>query len=423
MVSAAAAVLAFLVSCTAAVVGCRRWRRNWRQELLQKSGPFPVSTRCSDSLAGFSPAFGQLVPPQQRQAVTGLLQRVAALRAEAAPPAQQTVSVAAVAAQALSHLRSLSVSRDGGSSGAGSGASSDSEEQALLTPQTAAAVATLRELCALPDASDAWLAHVLSSRGGGDVEVGAGMEVPGGAHAEKGAAAECLRAARFEVSTLLLSVPAANLSCAPCAFAAAPALLSCCPAGRHLAPLLCRAPQAAAAWMLECPDLAAAQAAWQAEAQARRAERERSKKAIVSRFQLQAVPDGGSAPPGKGRPPPLQAWGQAAGGGGGRGGEGSKVRYRDGMVATRAGQKYVVGKASFWVWAAHVAVGHSASSIGQPSLDLPAPACASRGFPPLSVPACLRTPPNPEPPCLPRSAGRGLGRRQPRQSVHQGQAR
>ncbi|PSC73823.1 hypothetical protein C2E20_3197 [Micractinium conductrix] len=228
-----------------------------------------------DSLAGFSPAFGQLVPPQQRQAVTGLLQRVAALRAEAAPPAQQTVSVAAVAAQALSHLRSLSVSRDGGSSGAGSGASSDSEEQALLTPQTAAAVATLRELCALPDASDAWLAHVLSSRGGGDVE-------------------------------------------------------------------------AAAAWMLECPDLAAAQAAWQAEAQARRAERERSKKAIVSRFQLQAVPDGGSAPPGKGRPPPLQAWGQAAGGGGGRGGEGSKVRYRDGMVATRAGQKYVVGKDEDW---------------------------------------------------------------------------
>ena len=204
--------------------------------------------------------------------------------------------------------------------------------------------------------------------------------------------------------------------------AAAAAASSDRPAAAGSSPA-CGAPQAAAAWMLECPDLAAAQAAWQAEAQARRAERERSKKAIVSRFQLQAVPDGGSAPPGKGRPPPLQAWGQAAGGGGGRGGEGSKVRYRDGMVATRAGQKYVVGKASFWVWAAHVAVGHSASSIGQPSLDLPAPACASRGFPPLSVPACLRTPPNPEPPCLPRSAGRGLGRRQPRQSVHQGQAR
>lgn len=53
---------------------------------------------------------------------------------------------------------------------------------------------------------------------------------------------------------------------------------------------------------------------------------------------LQAVPDGGGN--GKGKPQALQAWG--AGGKGKGASEGSKVRYLDGMVATRAGQKYIV---------------------------------------------------------------------------------
>lgn len=53
---------------------------------------------------------------------------------------------------------------------------------------------------------------------------------------------------------------------------------------------------------------------------------------------LQAVPDGSGA--GKGKPPALQAWG--CGGKGNGGSDSGKVRFRDGVVATRAGQKYVV---------------------------------------------------------------------------------
>lgn len=155
--------------------------------------------------------------------------------------------------------------------------------------------------------------------------------------------------------------------------------------------------QAAAAWLLEQPDLPAAQASWQAARAARReqrartrAEREAAKKQIVDRFQLQvgwaaggaacrcstrrtacagrprhgcsvtctrqsprcdagphsppiwppppspqALPNGTGG--GKGKPAALKAWG------GGSGGD-SKARYRDGALVSTRGEKFVFEK-------------------------------------------------------------------------------
>ena len=195
----------------------------------------PSSLPRRDSLAGFSPAFGRLAPSKQQALVADLLALVARLRqpstagaaagpaagaaAAAAPPAKKA-SLAAVAAQALARLETLSVS----SSAASSEAEGGSDEEGGGGPLSAAqrqAVASLRELAALPGACDTFLAHVLAAHGGGDV-------------------------------------------------------------------------QAAAAWMLECDDLAGEQAAWQARRAERavaraaaRAEREAAKRQIVSRFQLQ----------------------------------------------------------------------------------------------------------------------------------------
>lgn len=118
--------------------------------------------------------FGRLAPPKQRQLIADLLGRVAALRqqqqgapqvAAGQPPAR--ASVAAVAAEALARLGSLSVS----SSAASSERDSDDEGATPLSEAQRQALGTLRELCALPDACDAFLAHVLTAQGGGDVEV------------------------------------------------------------------------------------------------------------------------------------------------------------------------------------------------------------------------------------------------------------
>ena len=119
--------------------------------------------------------FGRLAPPKQRQLIADLLARVAALRQEqqgapaaaAGQPAAKA-SVAAVAAEALARLGSLSVS-----SSAASSEREDSEDElaAPLSEAQRQALGALRELCALQDACDAFLAHVLSSKGGGDVEV------------------------------------------------------------------------------------------------------------------------------------------------------------------------------------------------------------------------------------------------------------
>lgn len=119
--------------------------------------------------------FGRLAPPKQRQLIADLLARVAALRQEqqgapaaaAGQPAAKA-SVAAVAAEALARLGSLSVS-----SSAASSEREDSEDElaAPLSEAQRQALGALRELCALQDACDAFLAHVLSSKSGGDVEV------------------------------------------------------------------------------------------------------------------------------------------------------------------------------------------------------------------------------------------------------------
>lgn len=102
--------------------------------------------------------------------------------------------------------------------------------------------------------------------------------------------------------------------------------------------------------MLEQEDLAAAQRAWQAAKQAAReeraraaAEREADKRRIVSRFQLQAVPNGGSSGSGKGGKPPVQVWGSGGGGGGGE--NGGKARYRDGALVSQRGEKFIIEKA------------------------------------------------------------------------------
>ncbi|KAI7841164.1 hypothetical protein COHA_005130 [Chlorella ohadii] len=233
-----------------------------------------------DSVAGFSPVFGRLAPPKQRQLIANLLARVAVLRqgqqgapAAAAGQPPTKASVAAVAAEALARLGSLSVS----SSAASSEREESEDEQGALNEAQRQALGTLRELGVLPEACDAFLAHVLAGKGSGDVE-------------------------------------------------------------------------AAAAWMLEQPDLAAAQASWQAARAARReerararAEREASKRQIVDRFQLQALPNGSGSS--KGKPPVLKAWG--AGGSGGGGGE-SKARYRDGALVSTRGEKFVIEKGPEW---------------------------------------------------------------------------
>lgn len=127
-------------------------------------------------MAGFSPAFAALPPAKQQALIADLLSRVDGLRRQqqqaAQPPAGTQApkpSVAALAAQALAQLGGLSVSSSSAASSECGG--SDDDGGGALPPQHAAAVATLRELCALPDAADAWLVHVLQSKGGGDVEV------------------------------------------------------------------------------------------------------------------------------------------------------------------------------------------------------------------------------------------------------------
>ncbi|KAI8477338.1 MAG: hypothetical protein J3K34DRAFT_476634 [Monoraphidium minutum] len=102
--------------------------------------------------------------------------------------------------------------------------------------------------------------------------------------------------------------------------------------------------EAAACWLVELEDLATEERAWrdgleEGRREAARGERERkqSKAAILARFDLQAV----SAPvEGRQKERPVEAWAagkkqqQPAG----------KVRYRDGMVVSSSGEKYIVQK-------------------------------------------------------------------------------
>lgn len=103
--------------------------------------------------------------------------------------------------------------------------------------------------------------------------------------------------------------------------------------------------QAAADWLLDCGDVARHEAAWArkceeeagaAEAAAR--ERQRSKAAILERFDLRAVPlvdAGRKAPP----PKPPVLWGSAKG----NQQQGApRIRYRDGQVVSTKGEKVIV---------------------------------------------------------------------------------
>ncbi|KAL4854494.1 hypothetical protein ACK3TF_004841 [Chlorella vulgaris] len=103
--------------------------------------------------------------------------------------------------------------------------------------------------------------------------------------------------------------------------------------------------QEAATWMLECEDLPAAQEAWQHSLQRAQDEQQQeavaqaqAKKLIVQRFLLQPVPNGSDGD-GKGRPPPLKAWGA-----GSSGESKCKARYREGAVVTSRGEKYIIEK-------------------------------------------------------------------------------
>lgn len=103
--------------------------------------------------------------------------------------------------------------------------------------------------------------------------------------------------------------------------------------------------QEAATWMLECEDLPAAQEAWQHSLQRAQDEQQQeavaqaqAKKLIVQRFLLQPVPNGSNGD-GKGRPPPLKAWGA-----GSSGESKCKARYREGAVVTSRGEKYIIEK-------------------------------------------------------------------------------
>lgn len=143
-------------------------------------------------MAGFCPSFGTLPAAEQRRTVGDLLQRVAALRAEhcpsavapttapavpAAPTSQPRQPLTAVMAQTLARLSSLSVEGDGSSTSVPASEDESEGGAAVWTPEQQAAISMLSELCALPDASDAFLAHVLASKGDGSVEVrGRGLE-------------------------------------------------------------------------------------------------------------------------------------------------------------------------------------------------------------------------------------------------------
>jgi hypothetical protein len=110
---------------------------------------------------------------------------------------------------------------------------------------------------------------------------------------------------------------------------------------------LCSRPEAqeAAAWLLEVPDLAAEQRAWQQAQQREQEQRRRDaleqeqvKKRIAQRFGLEAVPDGGS-----GKRQTIKAWGEGCSSKGR-----AQQRYRDGAIVSTRGEKYVVEKAEEW---------------------------------------------------------------------------
>lgn len=124
--------------------------------------------------------------------------------------------------------------------------------------------------------------------------------------------------------------------------------------------------------MLECEDLPAAQEAWQHSLQRAQDEQQQeavaqaqAKKLIVQRFLLQPVPNGSNGD-GKGRPPPLKAWGA-----GSSGESKCKARYREGAVVTSRGEKYIIEKQVCGVSCpgseARVATSARTSSRPQPS--------------------------------------------------------
>ena len=105
--------------------------------------------------------------------------------------------------------------------------------------------------------------------------------------------------------------------------------------------------QVAAAWMLECSNLEAVHDAWCQAARRRKQEQElkalEAKKAVVSRYHL--VPDDS----GKSGRAKLSPWGAGAA-------QENKCRFRDGTVATKRGEKYVIEtqvRAFTWLRAEH----------------------------------------------------------------------
>ncbi|KAL4440060.1 hypothetical protein ABPG75_003061 [Micractinium tetrahymenae] len=250
-----------------------------------------------DSLVGFSPSFAALPPAEQRRQVDNLLQHVAELRAEASAAAAAAAAAAAPTAAA------------------GPAAAAGKPALAAVVSQTLSRLGSL----SVGGGGSGLASSATASECDSDDEGGIRAWTP-----EQQAAVGTLRE--------LCALPAETSD----------AFLADVLAGKGGGDL-----QAAAAWMLECEDLAAAEAAWRQAAERRReeraraaAEQEATKKQIVSRFSLQAVPTGGGSGGGKGKPPALQAWG--ADGKGKGGGDSGKVRFRDGVVATRAGQKYVI---------------------------------------------------------------------------------
>ncbi len=196
--------------------------------------------------------------------------------------------------------------------------SSDESEPDDLEVVDAGAVAALRELCS-DAAGDEFLAHVLVRRHAGDAEVrptdrGGGFD------------RRC----------------AAGDACCPHAY-------SCWHASKltpsfttpHQPPR--DTAQAAALWLVE-RDVAAEQDAWRAAreeaalaAQRAQREREKSKASILARFDLRAVPQ---AADGRRERPPPEAWAAGKQQQAGK----QKIRYREGVIVSSSGEKYVVQK-------------------------------------------------------------------------------
>jgi hypothetical protein len=71
---------------------------------------------------------------------------------------------------------------------------------------------------------------------------------------------------------------------------------------------------------------------------------EELRRSIVARFHLEAIPSGGGG--GSGKPNKLAAWGATTATQ--KDGNGQKLRYRDGVVVSSKGEKYIIEKPPEW---------------------------------------------------------------------------